>query len=115
MDKHYIYNYEKINYIVSKLKPTLLELTPNIVYKDQKHSLCYDQVLISVKYNKLQNYRKRVKQWIDLLVGTNKNIYLLEVLLQEIDECITILEALKQVDTITFQQLALLDIELVLE
>ena len=85
---NYIYNYEKIKLVVSQLKPELLELTPDIIYRDDKHILCYAQVLISVKYNKLQNYRKYVKQLIGLLVDTNsnKNKYLLEILLQEIDE-----------------------------
>ena len=111
---NYIYNYEKIKHVVSQLKPELLELTPDIIYRDNKHILCYAQVLINVKYNKLQNYRKYVKQLIGLLVDTNsnKNKYLLEILLQEIDECITILEPLKLMFQPLLQDILLLDIEL---
>ena len=108
----YIYNLDKIKHIVQRLKPKLLQLTPNNVYKDDKYILCYDQVLIRIKYNKLQNYRKCVCQTIDLLVETNKNSHPLKELLQEIDECINILEPFKQVESSEFQNLALLEIDL---
>lgn len=111
----YMYNYDKIKYIVKQLKEKILKLTPNNVYKDDKNILCYDLVLISIKYNKLQNYRKRVCQTIDLLVETNKNSHPLKELLQEIDECINILEPFKQIYSSEFQNLALLDIEIDLD
>lgn len=109
---HYIHNYNKIKYIVKQLKKKILELEPNIIYKDNTPNLCYDQVIISIKYNKLLNYKKQVEQLIDLLVETNKHTNLLEELLQEINECITILEPLKIIYKPLLEDIKLLDIEL---
>lgn len=111
---HYVYNYDKIKYNVKQLKEKILELEPNIIYKDNTHILCYDQVIICIKYNKLQTYKKQVTNFITLLVETKKNTHLLEELLREINECINILEPLKINYKPLLEDIKLLDIELVI-
>jgi hypothetical protein len=109
------YNYEKIKTIMSRFELTLINnISPNIIYKENTDYLSYDQVYISIKYNKLQNYKKYVKLLIDLETELTNKI-LLEELLKEIDEYIAILEPLKLVSPTTIANLAMLDIELDLE
>jgi hypothetical protein len=106
MDKQHIYDYDKIKQCVSQMKLKIIKLTPNSIYKNNKYILSYDQVIISVKYSKLQNYKKRVKE---LMETTKKDTGLLEELLLEIDECIHILEPLKHIE---IKDITLLDFEL---
>ena len=108
------YNYGKIKTIMSRFELTLNKIRPNIIYKENTSNLSYDQVYISIKYNKLQNYKKYVKLLIDLETELTNKI-LLEELLKEIDEYIAILEPLKLVSSTTITNLAMLDIELDLE
>jgi hypothetical protein len=107
------YNYSKIKAIINRFEPKLIKIRPNIIYKQNTH-LCYDQVFISIKYNKLQNYKKCVKHLIDLESEVANKI-LLEELLKEIDSCIDILEPLKLSSPTTITNLSLLDIDLDLD
>ena len=108
---YYIYNYNKIKHIVSKMKPKILEYTS---IEKNSNTNYYDQVLINVKYNKLQNYKRCVIEFLELEL-TNKNTHTLKELLREIDECINILEPVKQLNQSLIKDIALLDIDLDLE
>ena len=83
----------------------LYKIKPEISYIYKKHILCYDQILINIKFNKLKNYKRHANNLLEIDVNNKYNIL---QLLEDINICIYILEPL----IINTSDISLLDIDL---